>query len=68
MLMFTTFFSENRAVLWDDVEKYGRIKQATDDDIIWRMRFACWIIKTTDTHSEYVVLLFHSNNSYANAP
>jgi len=24
---------------------------------IWRMRVACWIIKATDTHSEYVVLV-----------
>ena len=23
---------------------------------IWRMRFACWITKATDTHSEYVIL------------
>ena len=22
---------------------------------IWRMRIACWITKTTDTHSEYVI-------------
>jgi hypothetical protein len=38
------------------VEKYGTARQATDD-IIWRMRFACWITKATDTHSEYVVLI-----------
>jgi len=24
---------------------------------IWRMRFACWIPKTTNTHSEYVILI-----------
>jgi hypothetical protein len=39
------------------VEKYGRAKQATDDNIIRRMRFACWITKDTDTHSEYVILI-----------
>jgi hypothetical protein len=38
------------------VEKYGRAGQATDDNIIWRMRFACWITKATDTHSERVIL------------
>ena len=27
--------------LWHSVEKYGGIRQATDDNIIWRMRFAC---------------------------
>jgi hypothetical protein len=24
---------------------------------IWRMRFACWVPKATDTHSEYVILI-----------
>ena len=27
------------------------------DNIIQRMRFACWITKATDTHSEYVILI-----------
>ena len=49
-------FSQNRAV-WDNVEKYGTAGQATDDNIIRRMRFACWITKATDTHSEYVILI-----------
>jgi hypothetical protein len=35
------------------VEKYGRAKQATDGNIIRRMRFACWGNKPC-THSEYV--------------
>jgi hypothetical protein len=39
------------------VETYGRARQATDDNIIWRMRFACWINKATDTYSEYVILI-----------
>jgi hypothetical protein len=38
-------------------EKYGRARQAKDDNILLRMRFACWIIKATDTHSEYVILI-----------
>jgi hypothetical protein len=51
------------------VEKYGRARQATDHNIIRRMRFACWITKATDTNSEYVILTFpHGNNGYANAP
>ena len=37
-------------------KKYGRAREATDDNIIRRMRFACWMTKATDTHSEYVVL------------
>jgi hypothetical protein len=32
------------------VEKYGTAGQATDNNIIQRMRFACWIIKATDIH------------------
>jgi hypothetical protein len=24
---------------------------------IWRMRIACWITNTTNTHSEYVILI-----------
>jgi len=31
--------------------------QATDDNIIRRMRVACWVNKVTDTHSEYVILI-----------
>jgi hypothetical protein len=39
------------------VEIYGRARQATDDNIIRRIRFACWITKATDTHSEYVIII-----------
>ena len=38
------------------MEKYGRAGQATHDDIIGRMHFACWITKATNTHSEYVTV------------
>jgi hypothetical protein len=38
------------------VRKYGTAGQATDDNIIRRMRFPCWVTKTTDTHSECVIL------------
>jgi hypothetical protein len=39
------------------VEKYGTAGQATDGNIIRRMPFACWIIKATDTYSEYVIII-----------
>jgi hypothetical protein len=39
------------------VEKYGTAGQATDGNIIRRMRFACWITKATDTHSECVTFI-----------
>jgi hypothetical protein len=38
------------------VEKYCRAGQATDDNIVRRMRIACWITKATDIYSEYVIL------------
>jgi hypothetical protein len=31
------------------VEIYGTAGHATDGNIIWRMRFACWINKATNT-------------------
>jgi hypothetical protein len=40
------------------MEKYGTAIQATDDNIIWRMRVACKIIKATNTHSEYIIHCF----------
>ena len=42
-------FSKNRAVyeMWKNMVQP---RQTTDD--IWRMLFARWITKTTDTHSE----------------
>ena len=51
----TFFFSENPAV-YGNVEKCIRASQATDDNIIRRMGFACWITKATNTHSKYVIL------------
>jgi hypothetical protein len=44
------FFPENRAV-YENVEKYGTAGQATDDNIIRRMRFACRVTKATDTRN-----------------
>jgi hypothetical protein len=40
--------------LWDNVKKYGRVSQSTDDSITRRMRFGCWITKATNPQSEYV--------------
>ena len=45
--------SKNRAVyeiMWKNMAKSD-----TDEEIIRRMRFACWITKATDTRSEYVI-------------
>jgi hypothetical protein len=37
--------------LWGNVEKYCRPGQATNENTIRRMRFACWITKATHTHT-----------------
>ena len=38
--------------------RYGRARETTDDDITWRMRFACWIIKTIiQTQFFYIVMM-----------
>jgi hypothetical protein len=49
-----TFFFRKSCRSWDNVEKYGRARQATDN-IIRRMLFACRITKATRTHSWYVI-------------
>jgi len=46
--VFSNFFVENRAlydIMWRNVVERGRLQMA-----IWRMRIACWISKTIDTH------------------
>jgi len=40
------------------VVQHGTARPATDDNIIRRMRIACWITEATDTHSEYVIIAF----------
>jgi hypothetical protein len=51
------FFFRKSCRLWDNVEKYGTARQVTDDNIIRRIRFAFWMNKATDTHSEYVIII-----------
>jgi hypothetical protein len=40
----------------DTVEKYDTARRDTDDIIIRRLRFACWVTKAINTNSEYVIL------------
>jgi hypothetical protein len=53
--MFSNLFGKS-CRLRDGVVNYGKDKQATDDNVIRHMGFACRINKATDTHSEYVIL------------
>jgi hypothetical protein len=51
-------------ILWENMVEQDRLQMT-----IWRKRFACFITKAIDTHSEYVILLIvHGDNSYANTP
>jgi hypothetical protein len=50
------FFFRKSCPVRDNVERYGT-GQATDNSIIQRLRFACWIIKATNTHRWYVILI-----------
>jgi len=38
--------------MWKNTVERGRPQMTT-----WRMRIACWIHKSTNTHSEYVILI-----------
>jgi hypothetical protein len=51
------FFFQKSSRLWDNVEKYRTAGQATDDNMVRRMRFAWWVTKVTNTHSQYVILI-----------
>jgi hypothetical protein len=52
LLTFSNFFH-----LWDKVEKYGRARQATDDNTTQGMRFVCWVKEATDIYSEHVIII-----------
>ena len=43
--------------LWDNVEKHGGVRQATDGSILRRIYIARWIIKATSARSECVILI-----------
>jgi hypothetical protein len=55
--MLVNFFPRKSYLLWDNVEKYSTAKQATDCNTVRRMRVACWIPKSTDTHSKSIILI-----------
>jgi hypothetical protein len=54
--------------LWDNVEKYCRAGQATDNKVVECMHIAFWILKATKTLSEYVILIVHWNNGCTYVP
>jgi hypothetical protein len=51
------------------VDRYGRDIQATQENAIGRICFACWITKFTHTHLEYLALTACSvNTGFTKAP
>jgi len=64
-ILYSITFSRKSCRVWNNVEKYGRIGQATGGTITWHMGIVRWINKATGTHSEYVILVFHRNKRYA---
>ena len=54
ILRSVTFFRKS-SNLWDKVGRYGRDGQATNGNLIRRMRTACWIPKVTNIYLEYVI-------------
>ena len=62
------FFVFKSCPLRENVEKYCRVGQTTMT--VWRMRIACWIPKSTNTHTQAVQhsLLSHYNNGCTSAP
>ena len=70
ILCSVTFFTKS-CPLWDNVEKYGRVEQSADNNIIRRMRFACRITKAriqTHTQNMQYLLIFDCNIGYAKGP
>jgi K+-sensing histidine kinase KdpD len=82
ILYLMNSFSENRTFYELIRKKYGRVKQAIDENVVWCTRVACRITNASDTHSEYVIYnniyillyiciiiynIFHSTNGDVNA-
>jgi hypothetical protein len=54
--MSNNFVPRNSCHLWDH-GKYGTARQATDDNMIRRLRLACWVTKASDPHSDCIILI-----------
>jgi len=53
---FSNFFWKS-CCSWNNVQKCGTARQATDDNTVQCMHIACWITKATAIHPEYVILV-----------
>ena len=50
-------FQKKKCRVWDNFDKYGRSREGTDNNIIWRKRLACWIMLQTHSQNIYHLLL-----------
>jgi hypothetical protein len=67
--MLNNFFFRKSRPLRDNVEKFGKARQSTNDNIIRRMRYVRCTSTATDTRSGYVILIaFPRQSSYTKAP
>jgi hypothetical protein len=66
ILCSATFFPEDHAVY--EIMWKNAVVPKRPQTTIWRMHFACWVPKATNTLSEYVNLLFRCNNGCMNGP
>jgi hypothetical protein len=53
--MFSNFFVRKSCPLRDNVKNV--VERCRPQTTIWRMLFACWIPKATNTHSKYVIVI-----------
>jgi len=66
--MFQNRFLRKSYRLCDNMKKYRKAGQAKDENVIRPMRFACWIAKSTNTRSQYVILTVYRRSSGSRAP
>jgi hypothetical protein len=48
-IQYSITFFQKSCCLWDNVKKYGTVAEATNYNIIRRIRFASWVTNATDT-------------------
>jgi hypothetical protein len=63
-----SFPPQKSCLLLDNVKNTIRSREATDDNIIRRMRLVWCVTKATETHSEHAILIALPRQQYANAP
>jgi hypothetical protein len=54
--LFRNFFSPENHVVYE-IMRTKFVEAGVPSMTIWRMCIACWILKDTKTHSEYVIII-----------